>query len=106
MILDSGFGDAMSASKSAHSRGRGRPSAYRPEFCGEVVSQMGQGYSLGGAAGAIGAHRDTLYAWARRHPEFSDSLKKGAAASSRFWEERLIELATSGRGSAAAVISR
>lgn len=53
----------------------GRPSTYKPEFGNEMISLMAEGLSLTAAAAELGFHRDTIYEWAKVHPEFSDAVK-------------------------------
>jgi len=36
---------------------------------------MATGLSLTAAAAEIGVHRDTIYAWEAKYPEFSDAIK-------------------------------
>jgi hypothetical protein len=67
----------------------GQPTKYKPEYCEELVSHMAQGFSLESFAGKIGVCRDSLYAWRDAHPEFSDSIKRGQAASLYAWEYKL-----------------
>jgi transposase-like protein len=57
----------------------GRPTDYTEEAGARLIQAMTQGYSITAAAGVLGVHRDTIYEWAERHPEFSDALKKGKA---------------------------
>ncbi len=59
----------------------GRPSDYDAKYCGEVLDYMAKGFSLTAFAGSIRVSRDTIYEWAKVHPEFSDAVK--AAMSSR-----------------------
>lgn len=40
-----------------------------------MIALMEQGFSLTAAAAKIGHHRDTIYEWAKKHPEFSDAIK-------------------------------
>lgn len=82
----------------------GRPTAYDPAFCDRLVEVMGQGYSVAGAAGDLGVCRDTIYHWAKTHPEFSDAMKRAKAASAQWWESRLRDIATGKDGNAAAAI--
>ncbi len=72
---------------------RGRPSTYDPSFCDRVIELMGEGLSFAAVAGALGVSRDTIYAWAEVHPEFSDTKKTGKAAAQLFWERQLIATA-------------
>lgn len=55
----------------------GRPSEYNPTLGNEVIELMATGLSLTAAAAAIGFHRDTMYDWAEKYPEFSDAVKLG-----------------------------
>lgn len=64
----------------------GAPSKYRPEHCQALIEHMARGYSFESFAGTIDVDRDTLYQWAKVHPEFSDAKRKGAARSQIFWE--------------------
>lgn len=54
----------------------GRPSKYLSTYADEVIAFMSQGYSITAFAGEIGVSRETLYAWEREFPEFSDALKR------------------------------
>lgn len=68
----------------------GRPSEYDPDFCTQAVEFMGQGYSKTAFAGHIGVNPDTLYEWAKVHPEFSEAIKEAVGARVKFLEARLI----------------
>jgi hypothetical protein len=74
----------------------GRPSAYRPEFCQDLIDWMAKGNSLGsfGAylrerypAEKLMVHRDTVNEWTHVHAEFSDAMKVAKAASARFYDD-------------------
>lgn len=69
----------------------GRPTEYKPEFCKQIIDFMSNGKSLTAFAASIGHHRDSVYEWTKVHPEFSDALKKGRAASEAWWESIGIE---------------
>lgn len=77
---------------------KGRPSAYRPEFCETAVAFLSQGYSTTALAGEIGVGRATIYRWADEHSEFQDALKAGQAMGVRVWEDRLARVAEKGGG--------
>lgn len=64
----------------------GRPTAYKPEFCQQLVDHMEMGYSLEAFAGRIGVTVKTLYNWVDAHPEFLHAKRLGEAASVLFWE--------------------
>lgn len=55
----------------------GRPTDYVPEMGEKLLGYMSKGFSITAAAAAIGHHKDTIYEWAKKHPEFSDALKLG-----------------------------
>jgi transposase len=57
----------------------GQPTKYRPEYCEQLIEHMRQLHSFESFAANIGTHRDTLYAWCKEHPEFSDAKKQGRA---------------------------
>lgn len=76
----------------------GRPSKYDPAFCDLAIEWMSQGYSIAGFAGKIGVSRESVYKWAKEHPEFSDALTAARAASAAWWEERSVELASGKEG--------
>ena len=65
---------------------------------------MTQGYSTTALAGHLGVSRSTLYLWMEEHPEFSDAVKEGMAASAIWWEDCLRDNASKGEGNATAAI--
>jgi len=65
----------------------GRPSNYRPEFCGLVVEYGKQGKSITWMAAELGVHKDSLYEWMRVHPEFSDAITQAKQYSQQWWED-------------------
>ena len=68
----------------------GRPSAYRQEYCEQVIAFMAKGHSLAAFAGKIGHNQDTVYEWIATHPDFSDAVKRARAARLVPWEEKLM----------------
>jgi hypothetical protein len=81
----------------------GRPTSYRPEFCGRIVALMAEGRSLEGCAALLGVHPDSLYEWQKVHSEFSVAVRAGRAAATTFWENRLLDVANGGSGNAQAI---
>lgn len=77
-------------SEAAKANKGGRPTNYDPSWMPDKVIEIGKkGGSITEMAVAIGAyHRETLYDWARRHPEFNDALKMAATLSQSWWEEQ------------------
>lgn len=65
----------------------GRPSKYKKEYGAQLITHMTTGLSFESFGGVVGVNRDTLYAWAERHREFSDAKKRGEAVSRLFWEK-------------------
>lgn len=64
----------------------GRPTDYRPEMCAEVVRLGKGGKSYTQIAEALDLSRETLYAWAKDKPEFSDALTRARQAAQAWWE--------------------
>lgn len=63
----------------------GRPSKYEPQFCEQLVEHMAQGYPLDTFAAVLKINPDTLYEWAKVHPEFSEAIKEGRARSLKWF---------------------
>ena len=82
----------------------GRPTDYKPAYVSEVLSHLGDGYTLASFAGIVGAARQTVYDWSEAHPEFLDAIKKGRAKGQHLWEQRLSTQAIAGTGNTAAII--
>lgn len=82
----------------------GRPTDYKEAYCNEVLEHLAEGFTLASFGGIVGASRDTLYEWAKVHPQFSDAIKKGRAKGQHLWEQRLAAQAASGAGNTAAII--
>lgn len=82
----------------------GRPSKYEERFCEEVVTFMGEGYSLAAFAGSIGVAYSTVKLWEQEHPEFSAAVKQGRAGAVYWWEKRGREMAQGGEGNATSII--
>lgn len=59
----------------------GRPQTYSPELCQTVIRLGAKGYSKASIAYSLGISRDTLHAWARDFPAFSDALSRAHDAA-------------------------
>ena len=66
----------------------GRPSKYDPDYCYKLVDMMRQGMSLTEAAVRLDVNLDTLYEWAKVHPEFAEAKEQGMNVSQAWWEEK------------------
>jgi hypothetical protein len=55
----------------------GRPSKYDPKYCEQLVEHMAGIHSFETFAAIINVNPDTLYEWAKQHPEFSEAKKIG-----------------------------
>lgn len=60
---------------------RGAKTKYREEYCEQLVEHMAKGFSFESFAATVDVDRDTIYEWAKVHPEFSDAKKRGIVKS-------------------------
>lgn len=67
----------------------GRPTKYKPEYCELLIEHMAGGHSFESFAGRpdVRVNIDTLYEWAKVHPQFSEAKSIGYAASFYQWED-------------------
>jgi hypothetical protein len=72
----------------------GRPTDFYPELGGEILERMEGGLSLAAAAAELGIHRQRVYEWVERHPEFADTVKLAQAKRQLFLERRLLSAET------------
>ncbi|GHE74754.1 hypothetical protein GCM10019059_37870 [Camelimonas fluminis] len=68
----------------------GRPTEYRQEYGAEILQLMASGLSLAASAAELGFHRQRVYEWMDRHPEFADTVKLAQAKRQLFLERRLL----------------
>lgn len=66
----------------------GRPTDYNPDFCALIIEHGEKGASVVEMAYECGVTKQSIYEWARVHPEFSDALNKARAASQVWWERK------------------
>lgn len=83
----------------------GRPTLYKAAYVNDVISHLGEGFTLASWAGEIGVCRDTVYEWANTHSEFSDAIKKGRVKGQGVWERRLANQAVTGSGNTATIFA-
>lgn len=73
-------------------------------MCAIAVKVLSDGHSMTGLAGKLKIGRNTIYEWRKRYPEFDEACTVGMAAAAYWWEQRLVDLAQTNKGNAAAVI--
>lgn len=66
----------------------GRPTAYVPSMCSEVVDLGKTGASKAEMAANLGVSRQTFDTWCEVHPEFLDAVKEAISWSQAWWEEQ------------------
>lgn len=65
----------------------GAPTLYKSEYCLTVVEFGKRGKSITWMACALDVAKETVYEWARVHPEFSVALSRARAECQAFWED-------------------
>lgn len=80
----------MPTTKKAVTKYPGRPPKYDVSYCDRIVARMSKGFSLTAAAAHCDIHRDTVYDWESKYPEFSDAIKVGRAKRAAFLEIGLL----------------
>lgn len=81
----------MATKKKLEPAKAGRPTSYRPEYCGILIDHMSKGLSFETFGARIGVSRDTAFEWVHKFPEFSDAKKEAFDKCQLFWEEIGIE---------------
>lgn len=71
----------------------GRPTDFTPELGEKILSLMAEGLSLAAAAAECDIHRQRVYEWEERHPEFADTVKLARSKRQAFLERRLLKAA-------------
>lgn len=69
----------------------GRPSDYKDSYGEEILQLMAEGLSLAAAAAEMGIHRQRVYEWEEKHPEFADTIKLARSKRQLFLERRLLK---------------
>lgn len=72
----------------------GRPTDFYPELGDEILALMQEGLSLAASAAELGIHRQRVYDWVDKHPEFADTVKLAQAKRQAFLERRLLKADT------------
>lgn len=68
----------------------GRPTEYTEELGDKILSLMEAGLSLAAAAADCNVHRQRIYDWANKHPNFADTINLARAKRQLFLERRLL----------------
>lgn len=66
----------------------GRPSKYNPAMCDMLEGMGHEGEGKAEAALELGICRDTFNEWERKHPGFSDAVKRFVFRSQAWWEKQ------------------
>lgn len=69
----------------------GRPAGYNDGLGAELIALMRRGFSLTASAAKLGFHRQTFYDWEKKHPAFSDDIKKARGLRLYKLEKDLLE---------------
>jgi hypothetical protein len=70
-------------------RERGRPTKYPKDACERILQYGREGMCMAEMASEFEVTRETLYEWARVHPEFSDSLTRAQELSEGYWARQV-----------------
>ncbi len=71
----------------------GRPTAYRPEMCEQLIEAMAGGHSAEAGAAKISISARSLFEWQKLHPEFLMAIQEGRHRAVLFWESLAIDVA-------------
>lgn len=69
----------------------GRPTDFTPELGEQILALMAEGLSLAAAAAELNIHRQRVYEWEDRYPEFADTVKLARSKRQAFLERRLLK---------------
>jgi hypothetical protein len=68
----------------------GRPTEFTEELGDRILALMASGLSLAAAAAECDVHRQRVYEWEDRNPEFADTVKLARSKRQAFLERRLL----------------
>lgn len=63
----------------------GRPTKYTPEMCATVIQAGREGCAVAEMAIRCDVCIDTIYEWAKVHPEFSEALTRAQSEAEAWW---------------------
>lgn len=67
----------------------GRPSKYPKDACKRIIEYGKLGMCMAEMASEFEVTRETIYEWARVHPDFSDSLSCAQELSEGYWAKQV-----------------
>ena len=82
----------------------GRPTKFKPNYCGDVILHMADGASLTSFAAEIEVSRATLNVWMDEYPEFLDAVGRAKAKCAAWWEKQGRGIAQTGGGPGASTL--
>lgn len=59
---------------------------YDPAFCEMLIDHMSKGFSFESFAAIAKTHRDTIFEWVKKFPEFAEAKKEAMELNRFFWE--------------------
>lgn len=76
------------------SKGRGRPTKYKKSMNAIAEDFIAKGHSKLALCAELDITEDTLYRWIKENEDFSESIKRGVARGLKFYEQRILGLAS------------
>lgn len=68
-------------------RSPGQPTKYDSKYCDMIEDYLANGGIMEAFGATIGVHRETVFEWRKKHPEFSEACKKGRSLSLEHWRK-------------------
>jgi hypothetical protein len=65
----------------------GRPTKYHSDFVLQLEKAMQEGMTVERFCRNTRIHKDTFYAWVKKHKEFSDAFRGGKHDADAYWQE-------------------
>ena len=70
---------------------RGQPTKYKPEYINLLQEYFLQGKTVTQFAKDIRVDRDSIYNWAKEHPDFFGALSRGKQFREGFWQDWIMQ---------------
>ena len=67
--------------------GKGRPTAYKPEYCKQVIELGKEGKSVAQMCAHFDISRQTIDNWAEANPEFLEAYTRAKVHAQAWWED-------------------